>query len=181
MLLHKTSLQFLALNLVHDATPSKIKWKNKKGNGHKCTELQCWTGARFCRMRKPKGPSACLVATSQWGLVEKTEHAHSSNGGFRLKCMRRKPKQCGGWEGGFGTDGGIKMERKPSRKIIIDFILIDSDNSAIGYAIHRPGAGKEGGMKKNNNSMKIQSKTKTQNNGDEIKHEIDTHYSLVKE
>lgn len=40
------------------------------------------------------------------------------------------------------------MERKPSRKIIIDFVLIDSDNPAIGYAIHRPGAGKEGGMKK---------------------------------
>lgn len=54
-----------------------------------------------------------------------------------------------GGEGGVGLIKGIKMERKPSRKIIIDFVLIDSDNPAIGYAIHRPGAGKEGGMKIN--------------------------------
>lgn len=67
------------------------------------------------------------------------------------------------------------MERKPSRKIIIDFVLIDSDNPTIGYAIHRPGAGKEEGMGKKINSMNTQSETlQIQNIGEDIKHDTDT-------
>lgn len=45
--------------------------------------------------------------------------------------------EVGGVEGGGLGEAKVNQEKreKPSRKIITDFILIDTDNPAIGYAI----------------------------------------------
>lgn len=94
---------------------------------NKCTVSQCWSGARLCRIRKLNSSSACLMATSQWGLVEKTEHTHSSNGGFRLECMRRKPKPCVDKRGGgagewdwWGNQNGKKTFQKDHHRLHTD-------------------------------------------------------------
>lgn len=69
-------------------------------------------------------------------LVKGTEHTHTHRAftvGIRLECMRRKPKKVWGEE----ANQRKKKGRRPSRKIIIDFILIDTDYPPIGYAIQR--------------------------------------------
>lgn len=68
-------------------------------------------------------------------LVKGTEHTHTQSlySGDQTRVHEKKTQKGVGW----GGQSEEEIGRRPSRKIIIDFILIDTDYPPIGYAIQR--------------------------------------------
>lgn len=137
-------------SVVAVSSPESSVWTyspNQKPRNKRCelntlmkTVLEC---SQACKIRKlegsiclPHGHIAVNVSRGNWSHAEPK---------WWFGCMKRQPKQCG-IKRGVGPDGKTRKMEKPSRKIIIDFILIDMDNPPIGYAIQRGGAQREDGM-----------------------------------
>lgn len=57
-------------------------------------------------------------------------------GGAWCEVGSKSAEQKGG-----GANGTRNSRREPSGKVIIDFVLIDTDNPAIGYAIWKQEGG----------------------------------------
>lgn len=147
---HGNHIAVSTLDLVHEHFPQNeekrkkeitetwkktIRLKNEMKCSHSSTSVP--NVARLVGLRSWKGSSQKSL-TSQWMLVQGLNTHRAFTVGIRLECMRKEnPK-------GVGVRGkrpirGRKKGRRPSRKIIIDFILIDTDYPPIGYAIQRRG------------------------------------------